>query len=91
MLRSVNMNFVFGVAETLETALALAVPERARSCGQVTVAPWNAIGGGSSPSRGTEATSADWRYFSMRRRETKDYNKMGGGRTWVRWNIPEAC
>ena len=52
------MNFVFGVAETLETALALAVPERARSCGQVTVAQWNAIGVGFSPSRGTEATSA---------------------------------
>ena len=64
------MNFVFGVAEALDTALALAVPERAR--GQVTVALWNAIGGGFSPSGGTAATSADWRYFSMRRRETKD-------------------
>lgn len=72
IFRSVNMNFVFGVAEALDTALALAVPERARSCGQVTVALWNAIGGGFSPSGGTAATSADWRYFSMRRRETKD-------------------
>jgi hypothetical protein len=53
------MNFVFGVAEALDTALALALPERARSCGQVTVAPWNAIGGGFSPSGETAATSAD--------------------------------
>jgi hypothetical protein len=60
IFRSVNMNFVFGVADTLE-ALALAVPEpeRARSCGHVTVAPWKAIGGELSLRGGTGATSAE--------------------------------
>jgi len=66
------MNFVLGVADTLDTALAPAELERARSCGHVTVAPWNAIGGRSSPIGGTGATSAELRYFSRRRRETKD-------------------
>jgi len=75
------MNFVFGVADTLGAALALMVPEpeRARSCGHVTVAPWNAIGGELSLRGGTGATSAEWRYFSIRRRETKDCN--GNGQT----------
>ena len=58
--RSVNMNFVFGVAGTLDVVLALVVPgpERAWSCGHVTVAPWNAIGGELSLRGGTGATSA---------------------------------
>jgi hypothetical protein len=77
--RSVNVNFVFGVAGTLDAALVLAVPERARSCGQVTVAPWNAIGGELSLRGGTGLTSAELRYFSIRRRETKDCN--GNGQT----------
>ena len=61
IFRSVNMNFVLGVAETLDAALALAMPEpeRARSCGHVTVAPCNAIGGESSLRGGTGATSAE--------------------------------
>jgi hypothetical protein len=60
IFRSVNMNFVFGVAGTLGATLALAVPEteRARSCGHVTVAPWNAIGGELSLRGGTGSTSA---------------------------------
>ena len=66
------MNFVLGVAGTLDAALASVVLERARSCGQVTVAPWNAIGGELSLRGGTGATSAELRYFSIRRRETKD-------------------
>lgn len=53
------MNFILGVADTLGTALALAVPERARSRGHVTVAPWNAIGGEFSRIGGTGATSAE--------------------------------
>ena len=54
------MNFVFGVAGTLNAALALVRPgpERAWSCGHVTVAPWNAIGGELSLKGGTGATSA---------------------------------
>ena len=72
IFRSVNMNFVLGVAGTLDAALASVVLERARSCGQVTVAPWNAIGGELSLRGGTGATSAELRYFSIRRRETKD-------------------
>ena len=54
------MNFVFGVAGTLGATLALAVPEteRARSCGHVTVAPWNAIDGELSLRGGTGSTSA---------------------------------
>ena len=81
IFRSVNMNFDFGVADTLDPALALAVPERecARSCGHVTVAPWNAIGDEHSLRGGTGATSAELRYFSIRRRETKDYS--GNGQT----------
>jgi hypothetical protein len=61
IFRSVNMNFVFGVADTLGAALALAEPEpeRERSCGHVTVAPWNAIGGELSVRGGTGATSAE--------------------------------
>ena len=59
IFRSVNVNFVFGVADTLDPALALAEPERARSCGHVTVAPWNAIGGEFSLRGGTGATSAE--------------------------------
>jgi hypothetical protein len=59
IFRSVNMNFVFGVVDTLDIVLALELPERARSCGHVTVAPWNAIGGEFSPSGGTGATSAE--------------------------------
>lgn len=61
IFRSVNMNFVLGVAETLDAALALAMPEpeRARSCGHVTVAPCNAIGGEFSLRGGTGATSAE--------------------------------
>jgi hypothetical protein len=53
------MNFVLGVPDTLDIALALAEPERARLWGHVTVAPWNAIGGGFSPIGGTGATSAE--------------------------------
>jgi hypothetical protein len=55
------MNFVFGVADTLDAAIALAVPEPERtwSCGHVTVAPWNAIGGELSLRGGTGATSAE--------------------------------
>jgi hypothetical protein len=55
------MNFVFGVADTLDPAPAPAVPEpeRARSCGHVTVVPWNAIGGELSLRGGTGATSAE--------------------------------
>ena len=79
IFRSANVNFVFGVAGTLDEALALAVPEteRARSCGHVTVAPWNAIGGELSLRAETGATSAEWRYFSIRRRETKDCKGNG--------------
>jgi hypothetical protein len=66
------MNLVIGVVGTLDAALALAVPKRARSCGHVTVAPCNAIGGELSLRGGTGATSAELRYFSIRRRETKD-------------------
>jgi hypothetical protein len=77
IFRSVSMNFVLGVAVTLDAALALAVPERARSCGHVTVAPWNAIGGELALRGGTEPTSAERRYFSIRRRETKDCNGNG--------------
>ena len=58
MLRSINMNFVFGVDVVLDTVLAVAVPDRARSCGQVTVAPWKEIGEGFPLSGGTGATSA---------------------------------
>lgn len=73
------MNFVLGVADTLDGALALAEPERARSCAHVTVAPWNVIGGELSLRGGTGAISAERRYFSIRRSETKDYN--GNGQT----------
>ena len=59
IFKSVNINFVLGVVETLDMALVLAVPERARSCGQVTVAPWNATGGGFSPSGG-EGVLVSW-------------------------------
>jgi hypothetical protein len=59
IFRSVSMNFVFGVADTLDATLALAEPERARSCGHVTVAPWNVIGRESSLRGGTGATSAE--------------------------------
>lgn len=59
IFRSVNMNLVLGVADTLDAALALAVPKRARSCGHVTVAPWNAIGGELSLRGGTGETSAE--------------------------------
>ncbi len=52
------MNLVFGVDDALDTVLAVVVPERARSCGHVTVAPWKAIGEGFPPSGGTGATSA---------------------------------
>ncbi|SRR6266404_2344822 len=58
ILRSINMNFIFGVDDALDAVLAVAVPERARSCGHVTVAPWNAIGEDFAPSGGTGATSA---------------------------------
>jgi hypothetical protein len=58
MLRSINMNFVFGVDDTLDTVLAVAVPDRPRSCGHVTVAPWKAIGEEFPPSGGTGETSA---------------------------------
>lgn len=61
IFRSVNVNFVLGVDDTLDPALALAVPEpeRARSCGHVTVAPWKAIGGELSLRGETGATSAE--------------------------------
>lgn len=61
IFRSVNTNFVFGVDGTLDAALALAEPEpeRARSCGHVTVAPCSAIGGEFSLKGGTGATSAE--------------------------------
>jgi hypothetical protein len=39
MLTSVNMNLVLGVVDALDTSLALAVPERARSLGHVIVTP----------------------------------------------------
>lgn len=58
MLRSINMNFVFGVDDTLDTVLAVVMPERPRSCGHATVAPWKAIGEVFPLSGGTGETSA---------------------------------
>jgi hypothetical protein len=86
IFRSDNVNFVLGVAGTLDAALASAVLERTRSCGQVTVAPWNAIDGELSLRGGTGATSAELRYFSIRRRETKDCkeNEQTRGRDFSR-------
>lgn len=52
------MNFVFGVDDTLDTVLPVVVPDRPRSCGHATVAPWKAIGEEFPPSGGTGETSA---------------------------------
>jgi hypothetical protein len=57
MLRSINMNFVFGVDDTLDTELAVAESERPRSCGHAIVAPWKAMGEEFPLSGGTGATS----------------------------------
>lgn len=66
MERSINTNLVLGVEAAEEVVLA----ERARSCGQVTVAFCKAIVLSCSSAGGTDETSAPMRYFSIRRRET---------------------
>ena len=63
--RSIKTNLVFGVPATEEALLA----ERARSCGQVTVALCKAMVLSCSSAGGTAETSAPMRYFSIRRRE----------------------
>lgn len=64
--RSIKINLVLGVVATEEALLA----ERARSCGQVTVAFCKAMVLSCSSAGGTDETSAPMRYFSIRRRDT---------------------
>lgn len=66
---------------TLFRGLRPALAPRARSCGHVTVAPWNATGTGVPPSGGTGATSAPCKYFLMRRGE-KRLCAPGSGSKW---------
>ena len=64
--RSIRTNLVLGVVAAEEALLA----ERARSCGQVTVAFCKAMVLSCSSAGGTGETSAPMRYFSIRRSET---------------------
>lgn len=64
--RSIKTNLALGVEAVEEALLA----ERARSCGQVTVAFCKAMVLSCSSAGGTDETSAPRRYFSIRRRET---------------------
>lgn len=64
--RSTRRNLCFGVDATEDAWLPVA-----RSCGQVAVHDWNATVFDWLASGGTAFTSALFRYFSMRRSETK--------------------
>lgn len=68
-VKSTNTNFFRGV----DAADGVLLPRWERSCGQVTVADWRAIVWVWCESGGIIATSAPYRYFSIRRSETKLY------------------
>ena len=53
----------------------VALAPRTRSCGHVIVAFCSAIACDCRLSGSTAATSAPWRYFSMRRMETRDLGR----------------
>jgi hypothetical protein len=69
--RSTRMNLCRGVFAA-EGALVELLLASERSCGQVTVADWKATIWDWDSKGGTVDTSAPFKYFSIRRNETKD-------------------